>query len=249
MLVGGSCLLVWGGLFAAGLLVATLPYRMHISLLASASDVAATVTGVMGDAETVEEAAQGLLAAADSSEAGQDSAITPPPAADQGSQATARDSTLTQIADNIRNVVRPIEGPVLWSWIVVLLCYTPTNILLLSLLAGVLGSLGCLANVDWRYRGRNEPCTEDEGDKAATGCDRIDPCFSGLVRGLFVYLLLISGLLILTEDPFTNLNAARYVRLAGVTSMISFVVSLKPSLFARLLGRAEHTAGRTSPGQ
>ena len=67
--------------------------------------------------------------------------------------------------------------------------------------------------------------------------------FPPVVVGLFVYLMLISGLLILTENPFTGLDSTSYLRIAGFTSLVSFLVSLRGEVFARFLGKA---AGATS---
>ena len=191
-------LAAWLALFAAGLLVATLPYRMRISFLATAAEVQSGV----------------------------------------------------QPADSL------IE-----SWFVVLTCYTPINIALLALLAGVLGALGCRAHLYRREAVRIE--REQEAEQQPPGrsgaspkrdsdatvqqpwFDRVNPYLSGVIRGFFVYLLLISGLLILTEDPFADLSPQRYIRLAGFLSLLSFVVSFRPEVFGALFERAARRAART----
>lgn len=257
---GVTVFLAWTVLFAVGLMVASLPYRMQISALASASDVAATIEGVFVDARSIEDAAEQLVppetapldSAALSGQAGQFQTQPAEQSSDVRQQrierdlaTTALDSTLRETAATIRSSVEPAELPWAITWIVALLSYTPTNILLLAAFAGILGSLACRANLDWQ----SKPEDLDEGEAAsatagsASRCDTINPCFSGLVRGLFVYLMLISGLLLLTEDPFTNLNASRYVRLAGFTSLISFLVSLRGGLFARFLSGAAKRVG------
>lgn len=159
----------WFVLFAAGLLVSTLPYRLAISPLAvSAAEMA--------------------------------------------------------------NDVQP-AGSLLLSWLVVLTCYTPTNVALLSVVAGVLGSLGC--------RARLGPTSTGSGNQKAqrSPCDQINPNLSGFLRGLFVYLAVISGLLVLVEDPFEVPTPQQYARLAGFISLLSFVTSYRSAIFAGLLDR------------
>jgi hypothetical protein len=58
---------------------------------------------------------------------------------------------------------------------------------------------------------------------------------SAVLRGFFVYLFLMSGLLLLDDAPFSNAGPSQYIRLAGFLSLFSFVVSYQPHLFSALM--------------
>ena len=121
--------------------------------------------------------------------------------------------------------------PLLRSALVVFLFYTPTNIAFLSVLSGMLGGVGNLVHLG--------PDSGDERDK-----DRSYPLLSALVRGFAVYLVLISGVILVTLDPVANPSADAYVRLAGLISAFSFAASYSPRFFARA---AERIMGVKSP--
>lgn len=62
---------------------------------------------------------------------------------------------------------------------------------------------------------------------------------SAALRGFFVYLVALSGLMFLVEGVFTNIakSADIYLRLAGSISLLSFMLGFNPEMFARLLER------------
>ena len=117
-------------------------------------------------------------------------------------------------------------------WIIAILCYTPTNIILLSILTGLLGALGRCATLHDVTTARNE---QDE----KIPLDPFNPYLSGVIRGLFTYLLIISGMIIAFQQPFAAPTPDQYVRLAGITSLASFVVSYNPRHFRRFFLRAK----------
>jgi hypothetical protein len=47
----------------------------------------------------------------------------------------------------------------------------------------------------------------------------------------------LSGLLVLTNDPFAGGSPHKYVRLAGFLSLSSFMVNYNPKIFGGILGR------------
>ena len=121
------------------------------------------------------------------------------------------------------------------SWIVVVTCYTPTNIAILCSISGLLGALGDQVRLGADSQGRNPS-------------DQTHPFVSSLVRSFFVYIVLISGVFILAADPFPDStlegssvtyteSALRelYIRLAGIISLASFAVSYDPKLFTTTL--------------
>jgi hypothetical protein len=116
----------------------------------------------------------------------------------------------------------------LLSWLIVLFVYTPTNIAMLSLLMGLLGALGRCATLS----------TNEEGDEESEQ-DTINPLLSGVIRGFIVYLLTISGLLIVLEEaPLSPAGPEPYIRLAAIISVTSFIVGYNPKYFGKLLNRA-----------
>jgi hypothetical protein len=109
------------------------------------------------------------------------------------------------------------------------LCFTPTNIAGLSLVAGLLGALGRKATLHAEEEDPNEnPFPEDP----------INPYLSGLIRGFFMYLLIISGTVIVLETPFSAPTQEQYIRLAGIISIASFIVSYNPNKFTDFFLRA-----------
>lgn len=115
------------------------------------------------------------------------------------------------------------------NWIIVLFVYTPTNVAILSILAGLLGALGRCATLHVITKDKDEEFPEDP----------INPYLSGVVRGFIVYLLIISGMIIILESPPISPTAPdQYVRLATVISVASFIVSYNPRYFGKLLHRA-----------
>ena len=119
------------------------------------------------------------------------------------------------------------------SSLVVLTCYTPTNVAVLCCLAGLLGALGSQVKL-----GPDSAPQE--------GFDKTNPLLSALIRGFLVYIVLISGTLILLPDPFPDPSISGsvhdksnirelYIRLAGLVSLVSFVVSYNPKIFVTVL--------------
>ena len=118
---------------------------------------------------------------------------------------------------------------VLTAWVITILFYTPLNLAFISAAAGVLGSLGSLVDLN-----------EDRELEAAVIADRTNPLLSGLLRGMFVYLFVISGMLLFDDSPFSATSPDQYVRLAGFLSLFGFVVSYRPYIFGTLIDWA-HT--------
>jgi hypothetical protein len=63
-------------------------------------------------------------------------------------------------------------------------------------------------------------------------------------KGLFVYLILISGLLLLGSDPFANFSSNSYTRMAGTASLFSFIAGYSQSFFSNLTERIETTVSK-----
>jgi hypothetical protein len=108
------------------------------------------------------------------------------------------------------------------AWLVVVICFAPLNLAWLCVAASMLGAFGSVANLS----------DDDSPSKAG---DTSNPYTSALLRGFFVYLFMMSGLLLLDDAPFANAGPAQYIRLAGFLSLFSFVVSYQPRLFTTLM--------------
>jgi len=116
----------------------------------------------------------------------------------------------------------------LLTWLIVLMVYTPTNIAMLSLFMGLLGALGRCATLS-----ADEECGKISEE------DTINPLISGVIRGFIVYLLTISGLLVVLEEaPLTPAEPEPYIRLASIISITAFIVGYNPKYFGKLLHRA-----------
>lgn len=111
------------------------------------------------------------------------------------------------------------------AFFLTLTCYTLTNIAILVSFAALLGPLG--------RRARLGVSTTQEPDM-----DLQDPYFSAVIRGFFVYLVLLSGTIVLGSDAISNPGPIPYIRTAGVFSLFSFLVNYNPHLFSKVLSRA-----------
>lgn len=125
--------------------------------------------------------------------------------------------------------IQPEERTKLWlsAWFLVILLFLPLNLALICVSAGVLGTFGSIANLH-----DDQPRTDAP--------DYTNPYISGLLRGFFVYLFFISGVLLFDDDPFSNPAPSNYIRLAGFLSLFSFVVNYQPRTFSMLIDMAHN---------
>ncbi len=117
-----------------------------------------------------------------------------------------------------------LEFPSLLQYgLIVFSCYTVTNVAMLCCISSMLGGL---------YRG----ATKAEAGLAPPGPVGIR-VLPYLIQGFVIFLLLVSGLFLLGDDPFSNLTQSKYIRLAGSASLFSFVAGYKPRVFYKWLQR------------
>ena len=107
------------------------------------------------------------------------------------------------------------------SWLGLLLFFLPLNLAMIACAAGALGAFGNRANLEHEQA-------------RILAWDDSNPVMSGLLRGLFVYLFFISGLLLFDDKPFSSPGPGQYIRLAGFLSLISFLVNYRPNLFSTI---------------
>ncbi|HEV8543278.1 MAG TPA: hypothetical protein VGR78_12860 [Verrucomicrobiae bacterium] len=125
--------------------------------------------------------------------------------------------------------VLPVATILRYSFIV-LTTYTVTNVAMLCCISSMLGGI---------YRGSTR-ADEAMSVPGVIGI-RLLPY---LIQGFVIFLLLISGLFLLGEDPFANLSANKYIRMAGTASLFSFLAGYKPRIFYRWLHRFDEATTR-----
>jgi hypothetical protein len=148
------------------------------------------------------------------------SRVSPPPTE------SSEPASVVSVSSPPVSVVRPQKLSV-WSLLVVLFCYLPLNLAWVCAAASALGAFGEQANLACMPPSRRAQTNQN-------------PYLASVLRGFFVYLFLLSGLLLLDDTPFVNPNQGQYVRLSGFLSLSSFVVSYQPKLFNVLIVWAFH---------
>jgi len=107
---------------------------------------------------------------------------------------------------------------------VILTCYTFTNVAALCCLSAVVGAIGRSAGIDDVER--NDPAT-----------DLRTLCLSAVIRGFFLFLVVLSGTLFVSEQKFGNISIEQYLKLAGLVSLLSFAIGYDPHLFVAFFAR------------
>ena len=118
-----------------------------------------------------------------------------------------------------------------WAWWGVVTCYTITNAAFLASLAAVAGQFS--------NRSR-ESELRSAGTKALLPPHIRDvmACYSAAaMRGFVIYLLVISGLLLVTTEAIASPDQNQYVRLAATISVISFIAGYDSQVFKQALDR------------
>ena len=107
---------------------------------------------------------------------------------------------------------------------VILTCYTFTNIAALCCLSAVIGAIGRSARID-------------DSDRTDPATDLRTLCISALIRGFFLYLVILSGTLFLSEQKFDSISIEQYLKLTGLVSLLSFAIGYDPHLFGAFFQR------------
>ena len=149
----------------------------------------------------------------------------------------------------------------LWSlkavkyWAIVVFSFTPTNIALLCISAAMLGSIGrqlqrpkikrikrvpsgTPTTPEQTDTGEVEHVRQRQYDEIRFEQDRPNYA-SALVRGFFVFLFLLSGILVLTGSPTLTAAAGPddYIRIAGLASVLGFLVGAQPEFMGAMFDR------------
>lgn len=207
---GLFALVAWMLLFSMGLLIETVEYRI---LLAPRS--VAKQLGVEGrqslspTSRELAESASGPLALKEDTSMAIEDAVGRG-TDEQPATSESRRSVLTYIHAFVASV----------------LCFTPLNLALLTLVAGLAG--GCASNITIETMPPNF-----RANLQAANPQRMlylqEPPVSAAIRGFVVFMCVIAGLYIAIEDPFRDPTPAQYIRLAGLLSIMAFMVGYDPS--------------------
>lgn len=158
-----------------------------------------------------------------------------------------------------------------FSLFMVIVTYTPPNIAILAALSALVGAAARWmtdeTSTENRRRlldgrrslfARRRRARESGEDAGSIGAEfesisqelrswASGVLLSALARGFFVYLSILSGLLVLTGDPFDSPTPGQYFRLAGTTSLFCFIVGWQPNFLAGLINRFAAVA-QAGPG-
>jgi hypothetical protein len=145
----------------------------------------------------------------------------------------------------------------MYALAIIAFSYTPTNLAMLCCLAALVGCLAYTATNHYvapparqqvlvRIDGpMSSQGAATEGDKPAEARDEapipLRPTISAITWGFFIYLFMISGMLLASNNPFAATTPDQYLRLAGTASLVAFVVGWKPELLSRLVAQVGQT--------
>jgi hypothetical protein len=91
-------------------------------------------------------------------------------------------------------------------------CYTPMNLAILSILAGIIGG---------GYFLHSRPQLRETGKHIST--DVLNNNVVAGIRGFLVFLTLFTLMHIIVDDPFKQFTQSQYFRISGLFSVISFI--------------------------
>jgi hypothetical protein len=113
----------------------------------------------------------------------------------------------------------------------VVIFWTPTNVALLSMLAGLAGGF---SRKIWRKPNAVANTTNPKLIGDDIDFYNTSP-FSGMIVGFVVYLAFISGTFLTMDNPFTNPTQGQYIRTAGFISLFGFAAAYEPTIFINIL--------------
>ncbi|MGE3153854.1 MAG: hypothetical protein AB7G48_03025 [Nitrospiraceae bacterium] len=132
------------------------------------------------------------------------------------------------------------------------LLFTPTNVAFLSVLAGFLG--GCTSVLNDRHLLQEEIHRAQEvGDQGRVSRLERRIRFMGespivsMMRGFVVYLAIISGIFLVISNPFDNPSMDQFIRLAGLFSVVAFMMGYDPTRFEDLLEKVSSLSQKPPP--
>ncbi len=122
------------------------------------------------------------------------------------------------------------------------LVFTPTNMALLTLFAGLLG--GCVSNIKYSMMTIEERANLKPNEEAILSENPL----SATMRGFVIYLCMVAGLYVVLDDPFKDSTPGQYARLAGSMSLVAFIVGFDPTRIKAWLRMADSKSGSSDSG-
>lgn len=80
-----------------------------------------------------------------------------------------------------------------------------------------------------------ETSTERELLTTETLVSPLAPAITAVTWGFFIYLIILSGTVVLAGDPFKDTSPEQYLRMAGSASLLAFAVGWQPQILAQLV--------------
>lgn len=220
-IAGGSiAILLWVAVFAAGLLIDSLPYRVKLGWKPDAkANSEKNVSEIKQRVEALESEKKPLTQPAPDSSGHGDGKTQKKPEGPKAVKCSATE-----------------------AFAIAAMTFMPSNIAILSIIAAFLG--GCSVSEEL-IRDVNADAQHATGSRAFAFKKRLNyltehPAYSAF-RGLVVFLLLISGLFVfagaetLTSELEQIDGLGKYMRFAGIFSFIAYLAGHDPSVFTALL--------------
>jgi hypothetical protein len=203
LLQGIGSLVIWFLLFAAGLLVETVEYRL---VLAPRS-----VRKQLSDSE--------FKAIVDGS------------------------PLLQYLAASPRTPGEPSAFTVTQAFVGSILCFTPINLALLTLVAGLVGGYSSHIRIETMPPEDLETLRKEHQRRYEY---LQEPPMTAAMRGFIVYLCIVAGLYVAMDDPFKDPTPSQYIRLAGTLSVLAFMVGYDSSRLEDWFALVPRPGGRTA---
>ena len=124
--------------------------------------------------------------------------------------------------------------------------YTPINVAMLCVLSALVG--GCssrvqtLKGLERRIDKAREAGETEKVERLELRADYLhEQPMQSMLRGFLVYIVSVSGMLLITSEPFAAPTPEQFIRLAGLLSTIAFALGYDPT---RLEDLVQGIAGR-----
>ncbi len=222
-------LVCWILLYAAGLLMESVeerillaPHTMEKQLGPASKDLVADVIKRAGDAEKTTVAGASVEKA------------------NKAKQEMTADKAEAK-KDGLLATRQPVSRTTAFFYSV--LVYTPTNMALLTLFAGLLG--GCVSNIKYSMMSKEERQNLKPKEEAILSENPL----SATMRGFVIYLCMVAGLYVVLDDPFKDSTPGQYARLAGSMSLVAFIVGFDPTrikVWLRMVDKSSPDAGKSN---
>ena len=112
------------------------------------------------------------------------------------------------------------------EFLLIVSAWIPTNLAILSILAGLSGSLS-----------RSLLRSLEVGLEQIRPAKENSRILGGAVAGLLFYLSLMAGAFLLMSHPFETTTKEQYFRIAGVVSFLCYLAGFRPDLLRRVLDK------------